>query len=170
MMERRGGHGRTMWFKYVAVSALALRLLTGQTRNAGEPNEGDLREALVRWSRGPEGGGMDRQDNRATVFAIRHEDVAIPMLLDAIKAKLRDKQTMNDKRTQHFIHGVVHLATYNAGQRAVDAAAEVCVLDERLCASVIDTLLDNGAAQRHPLITAYEAVGRYPNLRTFVLP
>lgn len=113
---------------------------------------------------------MRAADNRASLFAIAHEDIAIPVLVNAVKAKLRATQNSNDKRTSSFLRVAVDYATYNATRRAVDAVADLCSVSQADCPWMVTKVLDAGTGQQHPYATAYDVVERYPNLRKLVLP
>ena len=158
-----------MLTRYFVLFAFAVSSLAGQAMKHPEPSEAECRSAVQRWSAGLRSEETMTADSRASVFAIAHEDIAIPILVNAIKAKLRDKQTLNDKWKQKFMSAEVDMATYNANRRAVDAVAELCAVDQESCPWMINKLLNAGTAQRHPLATAYEAVERYPGLRGLVL-
>jgi hypothetical protein len=149
---------------------LAAAFLSIPVRGAVEPTEAEFRAAVQRWSEGSRSQQTRAADSRASAFAIKHEDIAIPILVNAVKAKLRAGQSPNDKQIHYFMWAAVELATYNAGHRAADAVADLCAVGEASCSWMVELLLNQGTAQQHPFGTAYDVVERYPGLRGFVLP
>jgi hypothetical protein len=146
-------------------------LPAGQAPNHIEPSEVEFKAAVQRWSSdGMRVQQMSAADNRAGVFAIAHEDIAAPILLNAVKAKLQAGVPPSDRRTHEFLWQAVDLITYNASSRGVDAVAGLCAADQTDCPWMVTKLLNHGTVQRHPFATAYDAVERYPGLRKLVLP
>ena len=68
------------------------------------------------------------------------------------------------------MRAMVDMATYNADRRAVDAVADLCGVDQGSCPWMVNMVLNSGTARQHPIVTAYDVVERYPNLRKLVLP
>lgn len=162
-----------MLTRCLVVSTLTVVLLAGQVparKDGGEPNEAEFLDAVQRWSAGQKAGDTQPADDRASRFAIAHEDLAIPILMNAVEAKLGDKEGLKDKRTEYFILVAVDLITYNATPRAVDAVAELCLIDAERCPRLVTKLLNKGTVQNHPFATAYDVVERFPGLREHVLP
>jgi hypothetical protein len=133
-----------------------------------ESAEVEFRDAIRRWSEGQTPGATQPADDRATRFAVGHEEVAIPVLVDAVKARLGTKEIVNVKQAEFFVMAAVDLITYNATQRAIDAVQELCRVDAGRCPSFIGQLLGHATSQLHPFRTAYGIVECYPQLREHV--
>jgi hypothetical protein len=154
----------TMLTRFFMVFASLVVLVEAQAPNSNrrQIDEAGFRRAVQ--------AGLPYPETLAGVFAIENEDIAIPILVDAVKAKWRDEASRNAKATVKFTLEAVDLITYNANPRAVDAVAELCQLERQHCEWMVKQLLTHGTAQQHPFSTAYDIVERRSELSQFVLP
>jgi hypothetical protein len=158
-----GDRGKIMLRSSVIVVAFAVRLFAGQAGPAIPTplDEAGFRKAVQ--------DGLPVPDNLAGLFALNHEEIAIPILVDAIKATQADNRTENERPKKLFIREAATLITYRATQRAIDAVAGLCARDQNDCAEFVSLLFAGGRNEEHPYATAYQVVEQYPNLREFML-
>ena len=114
--------------------------------------------------------GLPFPTGLAAGFALNHEEIAIPILVDAIKVKLTDAHAESDKSIHRFIQVAAKMVMYNGSQRAIDAAADLCSIDQKDCPWLVTMLLDGARTRQHPYATAYDIVEQYPNLLDLVVP
>ena len=99
---------------------------------------------------------------RPTFFALKHEEVAVPILVAGIKAKL------NDPDADYFVRVAADLAIYQANQRAVDVVADLCLTDQKRFSWLVEQVLNRAVGWQREFELAYYAVDRYPHLRDLV--
>lgn len=143
--------------KHLIAVAFAVRLISGQ-----EPTDAAFDEAAFRKAVND---GLPTDHGERTVrYILSHEDIAIPILVEAIKAKL------NDKQSEQFVERAIDWGTYSASERAADAVADLCATDDKRCPSFVKTLLNQAAARYRRYEISYYTVERYPNLLDVVAP
>jgi len=77
-------------------------------------------------------------------FARLKEEVAIPILVDAIKARLADTDPKNEKEMHWFVLVAFDLIGYWATPRAIDATADLCSVDQKDCRLMVERVLGGG--------------------------
>jgi hypothetical protein len=158
-----GDRGKIMPRGWLIVVAFAASLSGGQSPSAvpAPMDEAGFRKAVQ--------DGLPAPDNLAGLFALNHEDIAIPILVDAIKATVADNRAGNDRQKKLFIREAATLITYRASQRAIDAVAGLCAFSQKDCPEFVSMLFGGGRNEEHPYATAYQVVEQYPSLREFML-
>jgi hypothetical protein len=140
-----------MLTRYFIAVAFTVRLLAGQGSAVPPFDEAAFRKAVH------EGLRYDPK-TRATDFALKHEDIAVPILVAEIKSKI------NDPQAQNFILNAASLAMYSANERAADAASDLCLASEALCPWLVQQLLGDASGRRRSYQIAYYAIERHPGL------
>jgi hypothetical protein len=102
--------------------------------------------------------------NRATLFVLNHDEVALPLLVDAIKANLAG--TSGD---EGFLRKATALIVYAANQRALDAVANLYGTDRVRFAPLVGRLFDHAVNREREYDLAYYAIEQYPALRELVI-
>jgi len=136
---------------YLVAFAFAVRLISGREPSVAVFDKAAFRKAVE------DGLPTDPRD-LAVRYAVSHEEIAIPILVAAIKEKL------NDRQAERFNLVAIDWATYNASERAADAVADLCAADVKRCPLLVKKLLNHGAARDRQYEIAYYTVERYPIL------
>jgi hypothetical protein len=108
------------------------------------------------------GGLRPSEAYSASVFVLNHEEIAIPLLLQEVRAKLGDKGAVE------FITRATELIAYAASDRGMDAVADLCSLDEKRFSPLVGRLLDHAINREREYEIAYYAFENHPNLREIV--
>jgi hypothetical protein len=141
----------------------AAGLLAGQASKSGQPplDEAGFRKAVQ--------DGLPAPDNLAMIYALNHEEITTPILVAAIKEKLGEKRDKDEPQRKLFIWEASAIITYNGTQRAIDAVADLCSIDQADCPKFVNRLLGGGRVQERPYATAYDVAEQHPELRELVL-
>jgi hypothetical protein len=99
----------------------------------------------------------------ASVFVLNHEDIAIPMLLQAIR------ENLGNKNTQEVVSRAAELIAYAASNRGMDAVAELCSLDPKWFTPLIERLLNHAINRNREYGIVYHAIDADPNIRDAVV-
>ena len=105
-----------------------------------------------------------------TKFAWRREEVAIPILTEAIKARLADTGRQNEEEVHAFVLVAFDLIGYWATPRAIEATADLCSIDQKDCPWMVQIVLWGGEVKNRTFTTAYEIIERHPELAGLVIP
>ena len=129
-------------------------------------------------------------DDRVTEFAVQHDDVAVPILVEGIKARwakrsagdaavpiLSDDVHWNpaprtnraDKQAVGTIFTLMSLATDRAEEPSVDAVGDLCSEYPTDCRFFVHQLLMSATVRQHYFTTASELARQYPGLREMVV-
>jgi hypothetical protein len=109
-------------------------------------------------------GGLRPADTySASVFVLNHEDIAIPVLLQAIR------ENLGNKNTQEFVSRAAELVAYAASNRGMDAVAELCSLDPKRFTPLIERLLNHAINRNREYEIVYHAIDTDPNIRDAVV-
>ena len=103
-------------------------------------------------------------------FARLKEEVAIPILVDAIKARSAGAGPQNEDEAHFFVHVAFDLISYWATPRSIDATADLCSVDQKDCRWMVERVLAGGVGKDRPYTTAYEVIERHPELTGLVIP
>jgi hypothetical protein len=103
-------------------------------------------------------------------FARRKEDLAIPILTEAIRARLADTGRESEKEVHWFVVKAFGLISYWATPRAIEATADLCSADQKDCPWMVLRVLGGGDVWGRPYTTAYEIIERHPELTGLVVP
>jgi hypothetical protein len=141
--------------KFLVVIALSAPVLAGQGAKDARFDETEFRKAV-------KDGLLPDAGDRPMFFALKHEEIAAPILVAEIKAKL------DDPNAEYFIRKAADLAVYQANQRAVDVVADLCQTDQKRFSWLVEHVLNHAVGWQREFELAYYAVDRYPHLRGLV--
>jgi hypothetical protein len=137
--------------RYLAAVALAVGLAPAQVSEQAF-DEAAFRRAVQ------DGLPLDRRE-RAMFFALRHEEIAAPILLAQVKSK------MNDPGAEFLVRTMADWAVYNADKRAIDTVAELCLADQSRFSWMVGQLMNRALSRERAYELARYAAEQYPNLR-----
>jgi hypothetical protein len=147
----------------ILYTAAAVCLIAQASKSNRPPSdEAGFRKAVL--------DGLPSSTDRAAGFAHNHEEVAIPILMEAIKARIIALQAVDEKDPDRFLWVAVQMITYNGSQRAIDAVAELCSIDQKDCHWMVTDVLAGGRTQHHPYATACDVAEQHPKFLDFVAP
>jgi hypothetical protein len=95
----------------------------------------------------------------ASVFALKHSSVAVPVLVEALERELNG----NDE-SSGFIRIASELIAYTASSDAIDAISELCTLDKARFSPLLSRSLDFSINRNREYELAFYAVQSHPSL------
>jgi hypothetical protein len=145
-----------MLTRLVLATALVLQIAVGQ-ESQSIPNESVFRMGV--------GDGLpNEQMNGATLFVLNHDQIALPLLVDAIKGNLNGTAV-----DEGFLRKATALIVYAANRHAFDAVAELYGMDRDRFAPLVGRLLDHAVNREREYDLAYYAIEQYPAFRELVV-
>jgi hypothetical protein len=108
------------------------------------------------------GGLRSSEAYSASAFVLNHEEIAIPLLLREVRAKL------GGEGTEGFVTRATELIAYAASDRGMDAVADLCSLDEQRFSPLVERLLNHAINREREYEVAYHAFENHPGLREIV--
>jgi hypothetical protein len=99
----------------------------------------------------------------ASVFALNHPEIAIPILLGTIKRRLNE-----EPEADPFIRRASELIAYIAKSDSIDAISELCDLDNARFATLVSRTLDYAINRHREYELAFYAVQTHPSLSKMV--
>lgn len=148
-----------MLIRFLATLILGVPILMSQDANfpADAPQDPE-----VEFSSAVRDGLPPAEAHAASAFVLSHEEIAIPLLLRQVKAKLEDKDA------EEFVTRATGLIAYAASNRAIDAIAELCSIDEQRFGPLVKRLLNHAINREREYEVASFGFEKYPGLREIV--
>jgi hypothetical protein len=141
--------------RHVIPFVFAVRFLVGQ---GPDPEYGETAFRLAIQS-----GQISDPRGNVEAFALSHEDIAVPILLAAIKSKL------DDPTADNFIYIAANLAVYKANERAVDTVAGLYSVDQKRFGWLVQHVLYGAFSRGRGYYLARYAFDHYPEIRGLVI-